>query len=105
MAVGLSGVTGVTVPFLVVVECRIVQELVPIPHRPLVERHALGRVTKLERATKTLVQVKFALKIFFVVFLRDSYLFVISLSHSNSLLRLMEVGLIEGIPENLCFVK
>ena len=61
MAVGLIGVTGVTVLSRVVVVCRIDRELVPIPRQPLVERHALGRVTKRERATKTLVQVNFAL--------------------------------------------
>ena len=60
MEVGLIGVTGVAVLSRVVVECRIARELVPIPRRPLVERHALGRVTKPERATKILVQVNFA---------------------------------------------
>ena len=58
MVIGLIGRTGATVPSRVVVECKIGLEPVPIPHRPLVESRVLERVTRPERATKILAQVK-----------------------------------------------
>ena len=65
MAIGLTGRTGATVQSLVAVECRIDQELVPIPRLLLVESRALERVMKRERATKILAQVKFLLSYYF----------------------------------------
>ena len=58
MVTGLTGRTGVTALSLAAAECRIDQELVPIPRRRLVESRVFERVTKPERATKILAQVK-----------------------------------------------
>ena len=58
MVIGLTGRTGATVPSRVVEESKIGLELVPIPRRLLVESRVLERVTKRERATKILAQVK-----------------------------------------------
>ena len=58
MVIGLTGRTGATVPSRVVAECKIGPELVLIPRRLLVESRVLERVTKPERATKILAQVK-----------------------------------------------
>jgi len=57
MVTGLTGRTGVTALSLAAAECRIDQELVPIPRRRLVESRVLERVTKPERATKILAQL------------------------------------------------
>ena len=61
MVTGQNGRTGATVPLRVVAESKIGLELVPIPHRLLVESCVLERVTKPERVTKNLVQVKYLL--------------------------------------------
>ena len=97
MAIGLTGRTGATVLSRVVAECRIDQELVPIPRRLLVESRALGRVTKPEPATKILAQVKYTQSyIYFVVFLGKCISSRISLETVSYLLssfQLMETGL------------
>ena len=57
MATGQNGMTGATALSRVAAECRIDQELVPIPLQLLVESRVLERVMNQEPATKILAQV------------------------------------------------